>query len=499
MDLTPFHGPPATAPQVPGFAARTLLGFGAHGEVWLAEDLSTGGTVALKVGHRAASAEHETALLCRIDHPHIVRLQRVVALGDGKVALVLDLAAGGSLASLIATRGSFDPGEVTTLLVPLAAALDHLHRRGIAHGDVAPGNVLFTSDGRPKLGDLGVARILGTREGGGWATPGFVDPALGLAGSVPVDSRAVDVWGLAAVGWFALTGRVPEPDGLTNPSVTAKAPALCRLLASCLAANPADRPALDELSDQAWQAARPTPVRLVGERRAIGPEVGLPPLSGRTTRRIPAQATASPTPDRVADRPPENARPAVRRRAVRVALPLGALSLAVAAGAAAAAGAPPFASTSSTSAASTASASTPAVSIDGGLDGELTRALVGIARWRAAAFASVSTRDLSRVDAGGSPAQAADVALVQRLRARGYRLEGVSYQVRGVHVLRRRGEEVDVRAVVTTSGHRRVRATSQVSTPVPKDGPRPVIFTVVPVSRSLSGSDRWRIRSVRAA
>src|SRR3954447_21434499 len=100
MDLTPFHGPPATAPVVPGFAARTLLGFGTHGEVWLADDLSAGGAVALKIGRRSAppgSTGQETALLCRIDHPHIVRLRRVVPLPAGEIALVLDLASGGSL------------------------------------------------------------------------------------------------------------------------------------------------------------------------------------------------------------------------------------------------------------------------------------------------------------------------------------------------------------------------------------------------------------------
>src|SRR3954454_12501563 len=175
MELTPFHGPPATAPRVPGFLTRTLLGFGTHGEVWLADDLSTGGTVALKIGRRAPDhppasgdppdwrPEQETALLCRIDHPHIVRLQRVVPLPQGGLAMVLDLAAGGSLASLVAARGCFDPGEVTTLLIPLADALDYLHRQGVVHSDIAPGNVLFTGDGRPQLGDLGVARVLVNR------------------------------------------------------------------------------------------------------------------------------------------------------------------------------------------------------------------------------------------------------------------------------------------------------------------------------------------------
>jgi serine/threonine protein kinase len=318
MDLTPFHGPPAAAPDVPGFVARTLLGFGAHGEVWEAEELTTGDVVALKVGRRATrdlvvptgvppdssrpiagSGEQETALLCRIDHPHIVRLRRVVPLDDAGLALVLDLASGGSLASLVAGRGTFDPGEVSTLLIPLAGALDHLHRRGVVHGDIAPGNVLFTEDGRPQLGDLGVARVLGARAADTWATPGFTDPGL-TAKNGRIDSRAADLWSLAAVGWFALTGRAPEADVLaaaTDP----RAPLLTELLAECLALDPERRPRLDELADRAWQSARPTPVRLIAPRQPTELDGGLPPLTGRVTRRVLAASADGPDPDPVDD------------------------------------------------------------------------------------------------------------------------------------------------------------------------------------------------------
>lgn len=313
MDLTPFHGPPAPAPQVPGFAARTLLGFGTHGEVWLADDLSTGGTVALKIGRRvpddpiAASGdppvlrpEQESALLCRIDHPHIVRLQRVVPLPDGGLAMVLDLAVGGSLASLVAARGRFDPGEVSTLLIPLADALDHLHRRGVVHSDIAPGNVLFTGDGRPQLGDLGAARVLGSRVQDAWATPGFTDPALTYRDADGVDLRAADLWSLAAVGWFALTGH-PPGSVATADSAADIAPELVELLTQCLAAQPAARPSLPELADRAWQAARPTPVRLVTGRELEGDAAGLPPLSRRVTRRVPIVGTSSVAGERFRD------------------------------------------------------------------------------------------------------------------------------------------------------------------------------------------------------
>jgi eukaryotic-like serine/threonine-protein kinase len=606
MDLTPFHGPPATVPRVPGFVARTLLGFGTHGEVWLADDLTTGDRVALKIGRQVSSVsagapvseamDRETALLCRIEHPHIVRFRRVVPLADGSLAMVLDLAAGGSLASLVAARGQLDPGEVSTLLVPLAAALDHLHRRGVVHGDLAPGNVLFAADGRPQLGDLGVARVLGTRTEVAWATPGFTDPAISCPTEGEVDLRAADLWGLAAIGWFALTGRPPEPvpagGAPTDQAESVGASALRELLIECLAELPAQRPSLNELSDRAWRAARPLPVRLVSPQASIDDAAGLPPLSARVTRPVvvaranvgdvdrgdadrgspgqavgqgragaalesqafgadrgaadPNRATVGVGSSRVADATAAagkrgslgggwlrgratagaGGRAAVLAPSGAAVVAVGAVAaLGVAAGVRAAAfgdddarsdsvngvsadqvspvagsvgGTPsPAASASAGSAVDRRSARSAGASA--GLDAELTRALSRIGRARAMAFRRVSADFLAAADVTGSPAYLQDLELVQRLRARGYRLEGVRYDVSQVRVLHRRGELVDVRALVTTSGHRQVRINSGAAVQVPADGPRPVILTVAPVDGNRAGPDRWRIRSVQVA
>lgn len=595
MDLMPFHETPAAAPRVPGFVARTLLGFGTHGEVWLADDLSTGGTVALKIGRRAPEEpavasgappdrqpEQETALLCRIDHPHIVRLQRVVPLPAGGLAMVLDLASGGSLASLIAARGRFEPGEVSTLLVPLADALDHLHMRGVVHGDIAPGNVLFTGDGRPQLGDLGAARFLGSRIGDAWATPGFTDPALTRSGVDGVDLRAADLWGLAAVGWFALTGRPPEESVTGGAQATDRSPALGELLTQCLSAAPADRPSLHELADRAWQAARPTPVRLVSGRDPELEDPGLPPLANRVTRRVPmlsaapsgadslgadplgagslgadlvgaGSRTGSPgagtlarspmvpraggRPGAVAAQPGEVASPpgsdrggrfpgtVAGRRGPRliamlaVGTAVAAVSAAVTvqsgSSAEAGRGSPGLAPDVSISAASGPVASDQVASSQGssgqdppdgtgavpeatdGLEAELTRALIAIGRSRAEAFSRPSASLLAGADVAGSPAYEEDVRLVQRLRSRGYRLQGVRYEFSKVQVLHRSGASVDVRAVVTTSEHRQVRIGSGVGIPVPADGPRAVVLTVAPIDLNVSGPNRWRVRSVQ--
>ena len=96
-------------------------------------------------------------MLAGVQHPHVVRLRGVHGVDDALV-LVLDLAPGGSLARLLATRGTLSPGEVVTLGVPLAQALAAVHAQGLVHGDVTPANVLFAADGRPLLGRPGRRR-----------------------------------------------------------------------------------------------------------------------------------------------------------------------------------------------------------------------------------------------------------------------------------------------------------------------------------------------------
>ena len=121
--------------------------------------------------------------------------------------LVLDLAEGGSLAELLASRGRLTPGEVITAIAPVAAALAHVHAAGVVHGDVTPANILFTAGGNALLADLGVARLTG-EEDDAESTPAYVDPGVALGG---IPSELSDVFMLAATALHALTGEVPWP------------------------------------------------------------------------------------------------------------------------------------------------------------------------------------------------------------------------------------------------------------------------------------------------
>ncbi|MCU1453386.1 MAG: Serine/threonine protein kinase, partial [Acidimicrobiales bacterium] len=198
---------------VAGYRLEAPLGRGSGGTVWRARRPGPiARAVALKrVGAGAGPTaiddlRREAAVLASLDHPHVVAVLEVVADPPG-VALVMPLAAGGSLRDLLDDRGTLTPGETVAVLAPVAEALASAHRRGIVHGDVKPANVLFTSDGEPLLSDFGVARFVGPAEPGApvAGTAGYLDPARRHA---PVDARS-DVYSLGVVAYEALAGRPP--------------------------------------------------------------------------------------------------------------------------------------------------------------------------------------------------------------------------------------------------------------------------------------------------
>jgi hypothetical protein len=295
--------------KVPGYVIEQLLGVGGSSEVWRARVSASGDQVALK---RIAlpgiaslgAARHEAAMLSTLDHPHLVRLHDLV-LTDEAVVLVLDLAEGGSLANLIAQRGRLIPGEVVTALSPIGAALAYAHGHGIIHGDVTPGNVLFTRDGRPLLADLGVARIVGDDDLVS-STPAYVDPIV-AAGGAPAASS--DVFMLAAVAVHALTGR-PVWAGADASAVVAEAaagdlvdlpgrlaalpPALGDLLTRALAREPARRSTAAEFALDLRQAAEPSVVELRAGRPAVEPRVAQPTAANPGVPDRPRPTAAAP-------------------------------------------------------------------------------------------------------------------------------------------------------------------------------------------------------------
>ena len=276
------------APYLPGFVVEGPLGRGGEASVWAAVEESTGRPVALKQLHTPSAADRlrlhrEAALLSGIEHPHVLKLLGVHDGPDG-VLLVLERAEGGSLLDSVTTRGALPPGEVVTATGPIAQALAMAHATGLLHGDVTPGNVLFSADGRPMLADLGLARLAGERPDHIGGTHGFTAPEV-LGGEAP--TPASDVYSLAVTVRTALVGVLPDDPR----AALVKSPPLpatpVSVVERALGVEPRNRPSAAELADALFRLAAPRPLRLTPTLPTAAPvrprvEAPAPPVTHRT-------------------------------------------------------------------------------------------------------------------------------------------------------------------------------------------------------------------------
>lgn len=305
--------------------------------MWLVREDRTGLKFALKCFDRPAGRDRgddpmagtlvadgirrEIRILSVLDHPHLVRAQEAVMVRrpDGEhPALLMDYAAGGSVASLVAARAKLTVGETVTVLTPIAEVLDYLHGKGMTHSDVSPGNVLFTGQGKPLLADLGITRMVGDPGRVPRGTPGFSDPS-------PVDAARAglhpegDVYAAAAVGWYCLTGS-PPPRSAVRPPLALLRPDVPREMAAALEAGLNEdrrrRPRAAELAAAVYGSAEPLPVDLAP---AVHPSV-IPELL--TRRHVPAKQGSV-----LRKRPAGHSRawavhvPGLRRRMTRLPFP----------------------------------------------------------------------------------------------------------------------------------------------------------------------------------
>lgn len=213
------------------------------------------------------------------------------ACGDGIIALhgvtsdppgiVLEYAAGGSLADLLRARGALPVREAVLIAARLADALAHLHVRGILHRDVKPSNILFTARGELRLADFGVAARIGSRGtlGDGWreARVGTLPYAAPEQWTSPASSTrpAADVFALGVVLYEMLTGRHPwsprtgEDDEAFARRIRSEAPAagcggvpwaLDALVMQALRPEPEARPSAAEFARRVRRAVRCSPL-----------------------------------------------------------------------------------------------------------------------------------------------------------------------------------------------------------------------------------------------
>ena len=165
-------------PDIPDFRLTDVLGRGGMGTVYLAEQVSLGREVALKVLNRSAvGIADEARTVAQLHHPNIVQVYAAGTAGD-QSWFAMELMRGKT-----ANHGSFASTEdVARLGVQIAEALAYAHRCGVIHRDVKPSNIFIGEDGVAKLGDFGLANSVG---GGG--TRRYMAPEL-LAGGAATEA-----------------------------------------------------------------------------------------------------------------------------------------------------------------------------------------------------------------------------------------------------------------------------------------------------------------------
>src|SRR5690606_38520466 len=110
-------------------------------------------------GVERSSIDAELAALEAAQHDHCIRLLDLATAPNGSPALILERLPLGTLTRLLAEREILRPGEVVTILAPIALTIDRLHAAGVAHGAIASEDIGFREDGAPVLLGSGSARL----------------------------------------------------------------------------------------------------------------------------------------------------------------------------------------------------------------------------------------------------------------------------------------------------------------------------------------------------
>ena len=217
--------------RIGAYEIVALIGHGGMGEVYRARrvDAQYDKEVAIKLVpagyHRDFVLQRlraERQILANLDHPDIARLIDGGATDEGLPYLVMELVAGEPLDRYCEQR-KLTMRERLQLFRDVCAAVSYAHQRLVVHRDLKPGNILVTAEGRVKLLDFGIAKLLQPSANDTGAaptitlmqalTPGFASPEQILGGTI---TTASDVYSLGVVLYLLLTGRSPYRTSLDS-------------------------------------------------------------------------------------------------------------------------------------------------------------------------------------------------------------------------------------------------------------------------------------------
>src|SRR5574341_537517 len=192
------------------------IGEGGMGIIYKAQDLKLNRTVALKFLPRAVTADseekqrfiQEAQAASALNHPGIITIYEIDEI-DGEAFISMEYVEGGNLKKLLSEQ-TVSLDRFLEIALPVCEGLSKAHQKGIVHRDIKSENILLTADGRPKLTDFGLAKLMGsgtiTLAGKVLGTAAYMSPEQ-VQGE-ELDARS-DIFSLGIVFYELLTQELP--------------------------------------------------------------------------------------------------------------------------------------------------------------------------------------------------------------------------------------------------------------------------------------------------
>jgi serine/threonine protein kinase len=190
--------------------------------LYLADDQKTRQQVVVKVPLPIFSSgvgswslfQREEEIGLQLDHPYVLRFIPLPA-HQRRSYVVTEFVAGQTLADTLAAEGPMPEARALVIASQTCAALAHIHARGFVHYDLKPANIILCPDGDLRLIDFGLAHAALS---GRFSFSGAA-PAIASAGYLAPEQirrkrgrKSVDIYGVGAVLYEMLTGKIPFPD-----------------------------------------------------------------------------------------------------------------------------------------------------------------------------------------------------------------------------------------------------------------------------------------------